>query len=105
MILNIPFWHPESFVMSAERKKKKRCVRLLFSYEAQCWAVNEQVNPFRGCKAPGRAIAARILALQCGENCGTTGISLMNNRIFSSPIGILTKQDGKTCSHTTFLPL
>lgn len=54
LILNIPFWHPEGFVMSADGKEKNRRHHdnLLFSYKARSRAANEQVNPFRGCKAP-----------------------------------------------------
>lgn len=66
---NIPFWHPESFVVSADRRKRD-----VFIY---C---------FSGRK-PCQGLHSTNLS-HCCHRTGTTWSSLMSNRVFSSPIGI-----------------
>lgn len=90
LILSIPFGHPESFVMSADRKKKT----YIYYFPAKH-------HPGLPMSYLTPSEAEPLL----WELFGTTWICLMNSRVFPSLIGILTKPDGNTLSNSSVLPL
>lgn len=99
LILNIPFWHPESFVVSADGKEKKEGVMIIYYFPTK------HSPGLLMSKLTHSGAAKHQAELLLQELFGTTWISLMNSRAYSSPTGILTKCDGKTGINCSFLLL